>query len=309
MTTPYTYCITHIPTGKRYYGARYAKGCSPADLWVKYFTSSETVKRLIDSYGKDSFAIEIRKVFKSAKECTKWERKVLIRLGVPRNKNWLNKYSGISLTAEEMSEAILNKYGHDHQSKIPEVKEAKRLKSMEKYGTEYTIQAKEVKEKAKRTMLERYGYENAAQVPEFKERISKAISMAHQSKPQVPCPKCGYSCKSESNMRRYHFDNCKHYDILRLHNEGKGPKQISETVSLDRHSVAKYLRFFDIKPNLCRSVNENALNMKRVRYDGVEFRSVLSLSRYLNVSTKVVNRMIEQQEIEVCSNLDNFKNL
>ena len=47
MGIPYTYRITHLPSGKHYYGARYAKDCHPSDLWVIYFTSSKTNEHYI----------------------------------------------------------------------------------------------------------------------------------------------------------------------------------------------------------------------------------------------------------------------
>ena len=53
--TPYTYIITHLPTGKRYYGSRYSQYCRPDDLWFKYFTSSRAVHELIEQDGRDAF--------------------------------------------------------------------------------------------------------------------------------------------------------------------------------------------------------------------------------------------------------------
>lgn len=43
---PYVYILTDRETGKKYIGSRYAKGCEPDDLGVKYFTSSAVVKPL-----------------------------------------------------------------------------------------------------------------------------------------------------------------------------------------------------------------------------------------------------------------------
>lgn len=59
----YVYKVTHLKTGQYYYGSRYShvkEGRLPADdLWVKYFTSSREVKRLIDRDGKQAFSSEI----------------------------------------------------------------------------------------------------------------------------------------------------------------------------------------------------------------------------------------------------------
>ena len=46
MVSPYVYRLTDRETGKRYIGSRYAKGCAPEDLGVKYFTSSKLVSKL-----------------------------------------------------------------------------------------------------------------------------------------------------------------------------------------------------------------------------------------------------------------------
>jgi hypothetical protein len=85
MTQPFTYRIRFIPTGEYYYGVRFAKNCSPVDLWTKYFTSSKKVKSLIKKYGKDSFNCEIRKIFNNPIDAILWEHRVN-----SRTKNWSN---------------------------------------------------------------------------------------------------------------------------------------------------------------------------------------------------------------------------
>lgn len=93
---PYTYVIHHPLTNKSYYGVRYARKCSPNDLWVTYFTSSKHVKALIDQYGKESFVCEVRKIFNSREDAISWEQKVLRRLKVAENDKWLNvTYNGL----------------------------------------------------------------------------------------------------------------------------------------------------------------------------------------------------------------------
>lgn len=87
---PFTYHLFHKPTGKHYYGVRFRKGCHPGQLWTTYFSSSKIVKQLIKDYGKDSFQYEIRRVFDTAESAVAWETKVLKRLRVKTNDNWLN---------------------------------------------------------------------------------------------------------------------------------------------------------------------------------------------------------------------------
>ena len=92
--TPYTYIITHIPTGKRYYGSRYSQYCCPDDLWTKYFTSSRTVHELIEQDGRDAFTISIRKTFTDVAECRSWESRFLHKIDARFNNAWINAHNG-----------------------------------------------------------------------------------------------------------------------------------------------------------------------------------------------------------------------
>lgn len=91
---PFTYLVTFIPTGQRYYGVRTKRGCSPNDLWNTYYTSSKAVHQLIAEHGKDSFTVEIRRVFESKSEAIEWEHHVLTRIDAARNPRYLNKNNG-----------------------------------------------------------------------------------------------------------------------------------------------------------------------------------------------------------------------
>lgn len=48
----YTYLIGWSLMGIYYYGAQYRNMANPKDLWVKYFTSSKTVKIFRSIYGE-----------------------------------------------------------------------------------------------------------------------------------------------------------------------------------------------------------------------------------------------------------------
>lgn len=98
--TPYTYLIKFKPTGQAYYGVRFAKGCSPDELWQTYFTSSKVVKSLIEAHGKDAFDYEIRKTFDTADAAREWETQVLQRMKVVNDDNWLNKTNNKSIEAK-----------------------------------------------------------------------------------------------------------------------------------------------------------------------------------------------------------------
>ena len=91
MHQPYTYLVKHIPTGKVYYGLRYAKNCHPSDLWTTYFTSSTDIAKMIEADGPESFLVEIRKTFTDAKKAIEWEKEVLRRMNAIRRNDFINR--------------------------------------------------------------------------------------------------------------------------------------------------------------------------------------------------------------------------
>jgi len=91
MHQPFTYLIKHIPSGKVYYGLRYAKKCHPSDLWTTYFTSSTDVEKLIKKDGKDAFLFEVRKTFSDRSKAIEWEKKVLRRMKVIGRNDFINR--------------------------------------------------------------------------------------------------------------------------------------------------------------------------------------------------------------------------
>lgn len=111
MTIPYTYLLKHIPTGKLYYGCRFAEGCSPSDFWNSYKTSSKLVKALIAEYGEDSFIYEIRKTFTDKNKAREWETKVLRKMKVRLREDFLNMTDNISISPEAASKGKKGKIG------------------------------------------------------------------------------------------------------------------------------------------------------------------------------------------------------
>lgn len=90
----YTYLIGWSKLDKWYYGVRYAKNCSPSDLWVTYFTSSKYVKEFREENGEPDI-IQVRQIFKDDKLAIRCEDKVIRTLKLYSNERFLNKsYSG-----------------------------------------------------------------------------------------------------------------------------------------------------------------------------------------------------------------------
>lgn len=92
--TPYTYVIRWSHLNISYYGVRFSKSCDPSDLWNTYFTSSKHVTRFRHIHGEPDI-IEIRKIFHNKSDALLWEHKVLRRLKVSKNQNYLNKSIGM----------------------------------------------------------------------------------------------------------------------------------------------------------------------------------------------------------------------
>jgi hypothetical protein len=89
----YTYLVKHKPSGKVYYGVRIKNDIDPTkDLFVKYFTSSKTIKELIAQDGIESFEWQVRREFDDELAAVTWEARVLQRCRVLEHQDrWLNK--------------------------------------------------------------------------------------------------------------------------------------------------------------------------------------------------------------------------
>lgn len=92
MGKPYVYVIV----GKKkefYFGVRWCYDGEPQeDLWIKYFTSSSTIKQLIHNNGVDYFKPKVIKLFETKEDALYHEYR-LIKNGI-NSKNCLNKAMG-----------------------------------------------------------------------------------------------------------------------------------------------------------------------------------------------------------------------
>lgn len=93
MNIPYCYLIGWSNQNIWYYGVRFAKNCTPDDLWVSYFTSSKYVKKFRKQYGEPD-VVTVRRTFIDENKTHKarlWEEKVLKRTNAVYDKKWLNR--------------------------------------------------------------------------------------------------------------------------------------------------------------------------------------------------------------------------
>ena len=184
----YTYLIGWSKHDKFYYGARWAKDCSPDDLWNTYFTSSKHVKAFRKDHGEPDI-IQVRKIFDDADKCKLHERKALEKLNVLRNDKWLNKnINGMFLPGGPMSEETKRK------------KVASFKRTMQGRGT-MTGKTHSSESKAKMQLAH-------TGVPKSAEHIANMRSRP-QDTTTLTCPHCDKT-GDYKNMNRWHMDRCKH---------------------------------------------------------------------------------------------------
>lgn len=77
----YTYLAIHKASGYFYYGVRFANTLQPTDdIGKVYFTSSATVKTIVEAEGAGSFTWIVRKEFDDSSEAARWEYRVIRRM-------------------------------------------------------------------------------------------------------------------------------------------------------------------------------------------------------------------------------------
>lgn len=75
---PYIYCVHNLITDEFYYGSRYVETVAPEeDLWIRYFTSSRTIKRQIDLYGLECFSTTIIETHTNKDDCYRREQDII----------------------------------------------------------------------------------------------------------------------------------------------------------------------------------------------------------------------------------------
>jgi len=123
MNIPYTYLIGWSEHNTWYYGVRFAANCSPDDLWVSYFTSSNYVKEFREQNGEPD-VIRVRKTFDDSQKARDWESKVIDRIGMVENNNWLNLTNG---TNKFYHEGPRGSFTKEHKMKLSEAKKGSKI--------------------------------------------------------------------------------------------------------------------------------------------------------------------------------------
>jgi hypothetical protein len=226
MTIAYVYKWIHKPTQKWYIGSRTKKGCNPND---GYICSSKIVKPLIES----KFDEWERQIIATGDpiEMIKFEADLLQQLDAKNNPLSFNLHNGDGdFTTANMnlpdqwvdairkgnkgkvrSEQAKENYRQANRKKAKDPEYLKKLRKPKRpeHGGRVSAALKGIPktEDHKRAMSEiRKGKSTGPCSEERKEAIRAALKGKH-TLPLVTCPHCGL--EGRSNMRRWHFDNCK----------------------------------------------------------------------------------------------------
>ena len=189
----YTYLIGWTQHQKWYYGVRYAKGAKPTDLWNTYFTSSKHVKNFRLIHGEPD-VIQIRKQFEDVDSAREWESKVLRRIDAANHERFLNQTDNISIGVEAATKGGKKSTNKGQSRPHLSALNAKKIGSLNPmFGKTWQL-------------APCYG-RTGDKHPMFGKKNPKASEVA---KITTSCPHCN-KIGNVSNMKRWHFDNCKHF--------------------------------------------------------------------------------------------------
>ena len=192
ISLEYFYLIRHKASGKFYAGSKYAKKqfIHPDQFWNEnwngpgkpYYTSSDTIKRLIIEEGYDSFEICYIGARSNARE---FEAEFLNTLNVAKDSQWINSSNGNSKF--RCPDQLSNK--------------TKLKMSLSKMGKTRNSPSDETKLKMSLSQL---GIKRKPHTTEHRVKLSEK----QLTQPKLQCPHCD-KIGGLIGMKRYHFDNCK----------------------------------------------------------------------------------------------------
>lgn len=192
--TPYFYVIRHIPSDKKYAGAKWASGCHPSQFMQKngYCTSSKKIKQLIDSDGIESFEIlQILTEDMCGVPVYDFETYFLIENDCAKSSDWINCHNNTipSSNPKNFEDIMVKLYNVKKCSSLEWVKNKKKETFFNNFGCEYGY-SESVNNKKKATNIEKYGSENPFSSQIIKEKIkSECLTKYgvehHQSRPEI----------------------------------------------------------------------------------------------------------------------------
>ncbi len=113
---------------------------------------------------------------------------------------------------EKTKQAILEKYGGENISQIPEIQEKIKKTFIEHYGVDHPFKSPEIREKIKKTNKQKYGVYNLFQSAEFREKIKKTNKQKYGVEYGILLP----SAKLTSNNSKPNIDFSKILDNKKI---------------------------------------------------------------------------------------------
>lgn len=92
-----------------------------------------------------------------------------------QTKNGTRKCCCLDCVSLKRSEVILEKYGYENATQVPEIKEKIRKTNQERYGSNSPAGNAEVREKQKKTLMEHYGVENPSLSKEIQDKRTQTF--------------------------------------------------------------------------------------------------------------------------------------
>jgi len=225
----YVYRIKNKILNKHYYGVRGCNAEPKLDLGVKYFSSSYDEEFRNDQKNHpENYKYKIVRICSTRDEADALEIKLQEKFNVGINESFYNKatrtstgftFSGGKHTPETRLKISEAKTGvplsDEHKQKLSE---AKTGENHPMYGKELSAEHKQklseahkgvpLSDEHKQKLSE--ANKGAKHTPETKQKMSEANKGVPKGpQEQVQCPHCG-KIGGISNMKRYHFDNCKY---------------------------------------------------------------------------------------------------
>lgn len=204
--TPFTYRIISLNDGRMYYGVKWSIGCHPEILGQTYFSSSKTVKQLIQEQGKDKFYFEVRKVFYNVNDAINWENKVLRRMKVVERDDWLNKTNNRSIQLTEENRSAVSERNHQkNPADYPGARE-KMSQNSRMFDARQAKKHSEIMSERWRTgAYKDRKYKN----PELAS-LNKSLATKGIPKKKFKCNKCGTMMAAHLIKRHQRSTKCKH---------------------------------------------------------------------------------------------------
>ena len=243
----YFYIIKHKECGKQYAGVRYAKGCNPSELLIKYCTSSRCVKKLLqeDPY---CFIIVETKTFDTKEEAISYELEYIKKHNAHLRDDWFNQAAAKAINPEAVKQTCLERYGVENWTQTEEYKKSGLgFKPGNKHGC--FSRSEETKQKISKFFKGRmFSEEHKEKIREYHtglkatEQTKRKMSESHRGKPRpasfsekmsvimkgennpmygrvsprkglkdpvIACEHCKKEA-SKGNYLRWHGDNCRH---------------------------------------------------------------------------------------------------